>query len=202
MIDAGVMSAPLVRRLSPSAGAIDIEALVQWAMGETSARHLPWRNPSARALAMDHGWTCIPKGVSREYHGADILLPIPTDPDAIAVVAAIEALDDPALAAQIIACGRANLRPECYLGVEPRRVEKVISWRKAAKKKKGKKTNRRPVRIVVWEPCEPAAICAARDAYSRWHAGLTVLMRLVSGKLNRWQTTGFRAPARPWEGMV
>lgn len=178
---------------------IDIEALVQWAMEETSAKHLPWRNPSPRALAMDHGWTCIPKGVSREYHGAEVVLRVGTDHDAITVVEAIKALDDPAVAAQIIACGRGNLRPECHLNVEPRRVEKIVSWRKAAKKKKGNKKNRKPVRTSVWEPCSPEAICAARDAYKRWHDGLTNLARVLDGQLSRWKVTGLRASAKPWE---
>lgn len=177
----------------------DIEQLVQWALAETG--YLPWRNPTDEDLAMDHGLDVIPKGTRALYRpSGGIALKVRGGMpfDANRVIEAIKSLDA-ATASQIIACGKEKIRPNCLAGVEPRQVLKTIGWRKAAKRRKGRKTNRKPVQVWVWEPVEPQAICAARAAYTRWHDGMTALVGMLKDQLTHWRITGFGAPRGPWK---
>lgn len=170
---------------------IDIEELLRWAIGQTG--YLPWCNPSDDDLALDHGWDCVPKGTRALYQPSrGIALRRGIDPDAAFVVEAVKALDGE-VAAQIIACARQGIRPNCLEGVEPRRVAKHVYA-----KKRGKKKHRRSI-IMVWEPCDPETICLARAAYVRWHRAVASMIAALRGQLMHWRITGFSAPPVPWE---
>lgn len=172
--------------------------LAQWAIGFTG--NLPWRNPSDNDLALDHGWNCIPKGTRGLYRqSGGVLLKASggISGDAATVVAGIRGL--PArMASLVIAHAREQSRPNPLVGIVPGRVEKTVSWRKA-KKKPGRKKGHRPVKELVWFPCSPEAICAARQDYVSWHNGLTHLSASLDGKLTYCRVRGFAAPERPWE---
>lgn len=172
----------------------DIETILQWAMAQ--GRYTSWRLPDARELAMDHGWTCIPKGVSRAYHGGGIVLTRPVLADAGRVFDAVMALPDADTIKMVIACARAGVRPDCLLGIEPRQVEEVVyGVRKVGRRnrRRGRKTT-----IMVWKP-SPEAICAARAAYTRWHGAIDRLIGTLRSELTHWRITGFSAPAAPWD---
>lgn len=194
------MSEDVVERrpIPPIGQRVDIETLVGWAIGQTG--YLPWSGVSDKELAMDHGWTAIPKGVSREYHARELLLRckggIPFD--AMTIVEAVKALE-PSIASMVIACARKAIRPDWCRDIVPRQVPKTVSWRsKSKKKKKGHRSHT----TLVWTPCSPEAICAARDAYQRWHQGMAGLATALAGVLKHWQTIGFSAPRAPWEQEV
>jgi len=175
-------------------GAVDIEALVQWAIAQTG--YLPWRNPSAEDLAMDHGWDCVPKSARALYQqsgGIALKCKGGIAVEAVIVVQAIKALPA-AMAAQVIPHAREASRPNALIGIEPRRVGKKVYGRKRNGKRRG-----RPATVMSWAPCSPEAICDARSAYSLWHAGLSRLAKVLMGQLTHWEINGFAAPAAPWE---
>lgn len=181
----------LLNRPQPSAAkaAIDIEALLSWAIAQSG--HLPWHGVSERELMYDHGYTVVPRHCSREYRGGGAVLARATDDDAATVIAAIKGLDG-AIAAVVIACARSGIRPDWMAGVEPRLVP-----RSAYAKTRGKKRHRRAVQMV-WVPCHPDAIRAAREIYQRWHLALQRLMSELAGELGAWEINAFSAPAEPW----
>lgn len=172
---------------------IDIEQALWWALGQTG--YLPWRGCSERELAFDHGYTVLPKGCSREFHGGATLLRRPIEPDAALVIEAVKALD-PAIAAVVIACARERIRPDWMEGVEPRQVATTVYGHVRVGKRR--KRRGRPARVVVWQPCDPGVIRAAREVYARWHAALAVLAHELRGQLNGFAINGFAAPAAPW----
>lgn len=185
-------------RLPEADGARDIEVLVQWAISFTG--NLPWRNPTDNDLAIDHGWTCVPKatrGLYQQSGGVLLKASGGISGDAALIVAAIKALPA-AMAAQVITHAREQTRPNPLVGITPIRIEKTVAWRKA-KKKPGRKKGHRPVKITVWYPCGPEAICAARADYALWHEGLSLLVTSLTGRLEHCRLSGFAAPARPWE---
>jgi hypothetical protein len=55
---------------------------------------------------------------------------------------------------------------------------------------------------TVWEPCSPAAVRIARDAYGRWHAALRQLAKELDGMLDGYRITELAAPERPWECLL
>ena len=172
---------------------VDIERLLWWAMEQTG--YLPWKGVSPRELMFDHGYTVLPRGCSREYHGGGTLLRRAVDEDAATVIAAIMALD-PVIAGVVIRCAREKIRPDWMPGVEPKQVQRPISWRKG-RRKRGKRGHR-AVFVTVWEPCDPAAIRAARAAYEDWHEAVNALAAGLAGMLIDWKIKGFRAPRLPW----
>lgn len=193
--------------------AIDIETLLQQVVAEDQG--LSWRRDGERELAFDRGLTVKPRkrphvGWIEAAASAGATLKIPPgrgavmartqgDPDVAAVNAALDRLD--AWTRSIItANARAKRRPDWMEGVEPKLVEKKTWSRKA--RRKGKRRGRRkdqPVIVQRWEPCDPRAICATREIYSRWHAGVTRMMGMLEGELWRYKINGFAAPATPWE---
>lgn len=178
---------------------IDIEFLVQWAVARSG--RLPWDRTRDRELMFDQGLTAKPRhrmpsswvlaeACAGLRHNSRALPAIMRPgPDAERVIEAIKRLN-PSTAANILACARAKIRPDCMLGIEPRRVPR--SYR-------GRKSHRRAIRME-WEPCTPEAICAARAIYMQWHVGMTALAECLRGGLEAWDINGFRAPAQPWEG--
>lgn len=168
---------------------IDIEALLQWAIGQSG--HLPWRGVSARELMFDYGFTVIPKGCRREFRGGGTLLSRAIDDDAAVVVEAVKALEG-GIAGVVIACARKGIRPDWMEGIEPRLVPRL-----AYPKKRGKKKHRRAV-TMEWKPCHPQVICAARDVYRRWHAALAALAVELDGALIGWRIKGLAAVPEPW----
>jgi hypothetical protein len=170
---------------------IDIETLVQWAVQQSG--HLPWRGVDDRELMYDYGYTALQRQAPpRRSSGRQLARAV--GQDAAAVIAAVQALDG-GVAAVVIACARAGIRPDWMPGVAPRLVPKPVYERI---RRRGKKRHRRSVRIV-WEPCDPQAICAARAVYRRWHAALRGLIAPLAGNLSDWNITGLAAPAEPWE---
>jgi hypothetical protein len=113
-------------------------------------------------------------------------------PDAELVIAAIKHLDA-AIAATIFACARAKIRPDCMIGVVPKRVAKASYGYKRNGKRRG-----RPVITMVWD-VDPRAICRARDHYLAWHAALTRLISELQDRLSGFRINGFSAPTSPWE---
>lgn len=198
-VEAKPIEAVHARRVGDVAdGARDIEAAVQWAISFTG--NLPWRNPTDDDLALDHGWTCVPKatrGLYRQSGGLLLKASGGISGDAAIIVAEIKAL--PArMAALVIDHAREQSRPNPLVGVIPERIERTVSWRKA-KRKRGRKAGHRPVKQLVWFPCSPEAICAAREDYTLWHEGLNRLVATLSGKLTYCRISGFFASSRPWE---
>jgi hypothetical protein len=181
----------------------DIEVVVQWAVARSG--RLPWDNARDQELSFDRGLTVRPKRrapgswalaeacAGLTYQGRPLKAVMHPGPDADRVLAAIRRLD-PAAAATVLSCARAGIRPDCMLGIEPRRVAVVLSWRKGRRK-----GGHRPIVKMQWEPCAPEAICLARATYERWHAAMRVLSIALKGTLEAWEINGFAAPLRPWE---
>ena len=180
---------------------IDIEHLVQWAIGRTG--RLPWEGTRDVELFFDRGLTAKPRRrpptswvIAEACAGMRLgsgraLAPkkVPGN-DAERVIEGIKAL--PAdQAGLILRHGRARTRPDCMIGIEPRRVEKKIY------PKKRRKRAHRPVIVFVWEPEAPATIAAAREEYRRWREGLGILAAGLRG-LERWRICGPEAAAEPW----
>ena len=181
---------------------IDAEALIGWALSQSG--RLPWQNASRLALDINDGLTARPRrrqmatraefeaqaGMNTPRTG---LVTPPRRPsrDALRVISAIMALGG-ATASLVVACGHSGIRPNWLPGVEPRQVP--IVKRNGRRHKKG----HRPIIVMVWKPCEPAAIRAAREAYRRWHGGVAAVARAVDGALDAWEISGFAAPAEPW----
>lgn len=178
----------------------DIENLLQWAYAQTV--YLDYRNASPRALAYNHGYTAIPKGFHSTFEGGDVAVTMlsSTAADARRIVAAVELLD-PWTQAIVTRCAKSQVRPDCFLGVEAREVKTTLSWRKR-KKGGGKKKAHSSTVTTRWEPCHPAAICAAREIYLRWHTALGRLAIALAGELNDWAISGFAAPEHPWNEPI
>lgn len=177
---------------------IDAEQLIQWAIARSG--RLPWANAADRELAFDRGITAKP---SRPPHvtwseaevcaglrlanGRALYGKMMPGPDGARVLTAIAMLE-PATAAMVIACGRSKIRPDWMPGIEPRRVPRVRLARK----------RRRKVITMVWEPCDPGVIRAARNAYRRWHCAVDQIRWDLQPTLESWEICGFAAPAAPW----
>lgn len=175
---------------------IDIEALIAWALRRSG--RLPWLRAGDRELAFDRGFDAMPRRrpnigwvlaeacAGLHFAGRGNWAMMSPGPDAAQVVAAIRRL--PAdVAAMVIACGRAGIRPDWMEGVEPRQVPK--SRRDRRRHRRG--------RVMVWEPCHPDAICQARDAYRRWWHGIVQVSASV-GPLAQWEISTILAPPEPW----
>ena len=187
--------------------AIDIERAAQWAVEATGP--LPWDRTPERELAFDQGLTARPRRRARgNWALAEACaglrlntgraLPARRTPgsDAELILDAIRRLD-PKTAATILACARGKTRPDWMQGVEPVQVEKKQSWRKV---KKGHPRSRKIwIDPLTGKRCHPDEIRAAREVYTRWHAGLTALARALDGKLSGFIINGLSAPASPWE---
>lgn len=167
---------------------IDIEALIQWAIAQTG--FLPWYGTHPRELMLDGGYTAIPKGCSRQYHGGTILLRRAINSDAAIVIEAVKSLE-PSIAAVVIARGRDKDRPQCFVGVKPKLVDRKVYGRKRGRKR------HRPTTIREWN-IDPKAICAAREIYTRWHAALARLAAQLQGQLIAYDIKGLGAPETPW----
>jgi len=171
---------------------IDIEALVQWAIAHSVAPRLTVASP--RELMFNHGYTAVPKGFHGVFAGAMARVEggrLATDIDAERVLAAIDRLD-PFTRSIVLVNAKTGRRPDWMEGVEPKRIAKRVY-----QKRRGKKRHR-PSTVIVWD-VEPAAICAARELYGRWHSALTGLARTLSDQLIAWQVNGLNAPAAPWD---
>lgn len=179
---------------------IDIEALLQWAVSRSG--RLPWRRDDEKQLTLNPydarpkrrdkiGWGTAEVYALNVNGRTRVLAPRRRIPgaDAERALVAIAMLGDPALSEQVRACARARIRPDWMPGVEPRRVEHKRRHRK----------KHRPVARFEWEPCSPAELQAARDAYSRWHAALLRLADTLQGELQGWRISGFAAPPHPWQ---
>lgn len=180
---------------------VDIEELVQIALARGAT--LPWVRDDERELSFDRGLTVCPRRrpkvtwfEAEACAGLSFGTPRPRHPrrdpgtDAARIIAAIRRLD-PRAAAMVIACGREKMRPDWKPGIEPRQVERKRSWRKC---RRGQKRTHQ-----VWEPCSPAAVQAARNAYSQWRAALVRLSAALDGVLDGYQIAGIGAAAAPWE---
>lgn len=177
---------------------IDIEHLLHWAYGQTGI--LPWRGVSARALMFDHGYTVIPKGCGRAFAGGELLLERAVDDDAAFVIAAVDTL--PFEIRQVVkACALQQIRPSWMAGIEPRLVERRVSWRKRSRKKDRRKGHRSHVERV-WEPCSPETIRAVREVYAEWHAALGRLRSDLAGRLSGFEIKGFAASSTPWIAVL
>lgn len=176
----------------------DIEALLQWAVSRSG--RLPWYRDDWRELTLNPytarprrkpivSWTLAQACAGLTIGGRPVPARMQPGPDAHRVLAAIQALDDPATAAIVIACARGKIRPDWMEGIEPRRV---MSTRRHRKK------HRRVVHCE-WAPCSPEDVRLARLAYSRWHAALLLLADRLDGELAGWLVTGFAAPVEPWQ---
>lgn len=178
---------------------IDIEALLQWAVARSG--RLPWDLARNRELAFDGGvtaqlrrkprmgWSLAEACAGLRLGGSPMPAMMKPGRDAERVVLAVRRLD-PADAATVIACARAKIRPDWMPGVAPRLVERPRSHRKC---KPGQKRSR-----MVWEPCDPGAVRAARGIYTRWHAAVRTLADTLRGVLDQWEINGFAASAEPW----
>lgn len=169
---------------------IDIEVLLQWAIGQSG--HLPWRGVSPRELMFDYGYTVIPRGCERGWHGGGTLLRLSIDDDASRVIEAIKRLE-PRVAGIVIACARSQIRPDWMQGVEPKRVPRKIYQRVS---RRGRRRHRSTT-VMVWN-IDPAQIAAARSIYERWHAALTRLAVMLDGSLDRWVAKLPQAHPQPW----
>ena len=184
---------------------IDIEKLLQWAVARSG--RLPWLRDGWRELSMNRGLTARPR--KREFVGweqAQVYAltvsgrgrPLPArmipGPDAQRVLAAIQALDDPATAAVVLACARAKIHPDWMPGIEPKRVLRPVYGHKRNRKRRG-----RPVMVPTWEPCSPSDVRAARTAYSQWHKALSEIADRLDGQLAAWRIDGIAADSAPWE---
>jgi hypothetical protein len=194
---------------APAPQPADIEWLAQYALSRTG--NLPWARGRDRELAFDRGLTVnLDRGSMVTWGLAEVCAgiqlgggrPLPArmtpDDDTITIIEAIKALG-PKTASTIIECARAKIRPEWRVSGHAE-AQLIIREQVYGKKKKGKHWKRvgRPRTIQIWDPSEEA-ICAAREVYSRWHAGLLVLSSRLFGRLSRFQTNGLAAPERPWE---
>jgi len=200
-IDFGPFGDP--RRRSPQERRpIDAEALVTWALRRSG--RLPWANARDRELAFDKGLSAKPRtrllgdwGLAAACAGLSVGVRalyspmMEPGPDAALVLMAIGRLE-PAIAALVIACGRAGIRPDWMPGVEPRPVERTRRSRRRHRK----------VVCVAWEPCSPESLRAARAAYQHWHSGVRLLAMLLAGALESWEICGFAAPSEPWARAV
>ena len=187
---------------SPEPRPIDIEVLVQLAIERSG--NLPWSRVRDRELAFDKGLTVKPRkraivswleaeamaGIS--FEGKAPPARMHPGPDLELVINAIKRLE-PRMASAVIACGRAKIRPNCMLGVVPKRVARTTYGYKRNGKRRG-----RPVITMVWD-VDPKAICLARELYSAWHAALTRIMHELRDRLSNYSINGFLAPASPWE---
>lgn len=178
----------------PSGAPIDVEQLLQWAIAQTG--YLPWRGVASRELEYDFGYTAIPGGVRREFRSSGILLRVAASEDVNAVIAEVKALE-PRVAAVVISCARRQIRPACFVGVEPRKVAKTVSNRT----KRGKRRHRKRSTVMVWD-IDPMTIKLARRQYEAWRAALVRLVERLAGRLAAFAVTGPSAPARPWEPIA
>jgi hypothetical protein len=206
----GLPAAALNRpELSKGLESGDIEAVVQWALSRTG--RLPWSNPHDSELSLDRGLTAQPRRKPRghwylveacaglNFGAARVVMMKNPGADAAMVIEAIKALP-PEQSSLVLSFARSKSRPNALVGVEPRQITKIVSWRKAAKlRRKKHKGRHKPVTITVWEPCDPGAICAARAAYAAWHAGMMALVTTLKGELKRWPHLEFSVSATPWE---
>jgi hypothetical protein len=165
---------------------IDIEALLHWAL--TQPVYQPFRGVSDRALMMNYGFTAIPKGAGGSYAGGDALLRYPAQQDATTIIAAINALDGWSRAI-IRVNAIAAIRPDCMIGVQPRRLP--------VRKRCGKK-HRKVVVGHRWDPVSPATLVTIREIYTTWWRAVDRLRGHLADQLNDWQITGFLAPEQPW----
>lgn len=192
----GGMGVPLPRECERRP--IDAEALITWALKRSG--RLPWTCIRDAELSFDQGLTARPRrppdvswtiaeacaGLRFSGRGARPLMD--PGPDAVRVLAAIGMLE-PAAAALVIACGRAGIRPDWMQGVVPRQVP---GRRKRCRKK------HRKITVMVWEPCSPESLRAARDDYRRWRAGVATVARQLENALEAWEIAGIFAPVDPW----
>lgn len=176
---------------------IDMEGLLRWAYSQTS--YVSYQNAKERSLAINHGYTAIPKGCHSLFTGADaeVTLKRTSQPDAKLIIAAVDALD-PWSRAIIARCAKSDIRPDCFVGIEAREVE-VRTYPKTRIKKGWKKKSHKTVITKRWEPCHPMAIRAAREIYARWHVAVERLSDDLTEHLSDWHITGFSAPEQPWE---
>lgn len=194
----------LMLAVEPIPKPVDIEDLLQWAVSRSG--RLPWMRTGWRELSMNRGLTARPK--RREKIGWDLATvgtglrlgsgrQVPAQmtpgPDATRVLAAIQALDDPAAAAAVIACARSRIRPDWMEGIVPRRVMRSIYGHKRNRQRRG-----RPIMVPAWSPCSPADVVAAHAAYSRWHKALGELRERLHGELVGWNIVSLDAPMEPW----
>ena len=193
--------------------AADIETVVQWALSRTGK--LPWSNPRDEELSLDRGLTAQPKRKPRgswllvyacaglKLGGHRPIVPVMSPgTDAAMVIEAIKRL--PAeQASAVLMFARAARRPDWIENPPgPRPIYrqgskdevKIIRHKGSGRKKR----NVPPYCPLYW-PLDPEAICAARRAYSLWHAGLTRLCAALSGQLKRWPSIGFDVSSAPWE---
>lgn len=187
--------------------AIDIEELLQWAVARSGK--LPWMRDNWRALTLNPytvqprrrpitSWTlAVACAGQRLRVGAGRPAMMMPGSDGERVLAAIAGLGDPALCEMVRVCARRRIRPDWKEGVEPVRRPRAGYPRRRNGARRG-----RPVVRLVWEPCSPDQIRAARAAYSRWHRALTSLAETLQSELSEWQINGFAAPAAPWEPPV
>ncbi len=161
---------------------------------------MPWANASRRELEFDHGldaqprrrphigWTDAEALAGLTLGRSSVVVPrTRRGADAALVIETIKLLE-PATAALVIANGRAGSRPDWLPGIVPRQVP----VRKRCRKR------HRKVAALVWAPCDPSAIRAARDAYRRWHRGVALVMERLDHGLEGWEIRGFAAPGEPW----
>jgi hypothetical protein len=166
----------------------DIEHILIWAFGQTSyVRH---ESHTDRGALFNHGYDAVPRGGHGLFAGGTTSVTLRRNgmADAAAVVEAVEKLD-PYSRSIVTRCAKSGARPDCMLGIDPVRVPVT---------KRSRKGHRRRVVGSRWEPCDPKAICVAREIYSRWHAAVARLCEAMESKLSGWHITGFRAPKEPW----
>lgn len=183
--------------MSTAKTAIDIEALLQWALEHSVAPRLGV--PSRRELEFNRGYTAIPKGFHGVFAGGGVAVEggrAAGDIDAERVLAAVDRLD-PWSRSIVLVNARARRRPDWMEGVEPRLVARA----RYRAKKRGKKRHRASP-VMVWEPCTPQAICATREIYGRWHDALQRLAAALHGRLIAWEINGFAVPTAPWEAAL
>ena len=182
---------------------IDIEALIQWAIGRTGS--LPWEIARPDELAFDRGltanlrrrpsgnWVLAEACAGLTHRGRPLMARMSPGPDGAIVIDAIKSLP-PATAAIVLRCARAGIQPD-WMDVVPKLVPKRVYG-----KRRGKKRHRATI-AMVWT-VDPEAICAARRLYSMWHEGIERVADMVSGELQGFRINGFAAAAAPWEKAV
>lgn len=176
---------------------VDAESLLQWAVERTG--RLPWHGIRDMELSYNQGLTARPRRrpiveweiaeacAGIRHNGRPLLATRTPSGDAETVLSAIKHLD-PAIAAIVIACARSKIRPDWMEGVVPIQV----------KQHKRHRTKHRRVTVLVWKPCDPQMVLAARDVYSRWHHAVSGICDVLNGMLEEWEITGFVAPQEPW----
>lgn len=176
---------------------IDVENLIQWAMLQTG--RFPWYGVRDMDLSYNQGLTVRPRrrpivpweiaeacaGIS--HNGRPLLARRMPSGDAEAVLSAIKHLH-PAVAAVVIACARSKIRPDWMEDIEP---VQVIQHKRH-------RTKHRSVSVLVWKPCDPMAILAAREIYTRWYGALNSVRERLDGVLDSWEIVSFSAPSEPW----